>query len=195
MNTGSINRSIIEEMPRDILQPKFLTNSKMHTNPPHQSSGVINSPNRSAKKIGFRKISADSYRDMKNGAVDIEVHSTDKRSRANSSFKSERDHSNKAKSERDHSNPARSTGSGKSKNMKKMNSIEDYGMVDYLMNDQTLLTPKKHKEHICKKKGMKYKKKQGPCRQDTEHVPENCDHCIEYKYKGSKTSKTDPHNE
>ena len=194
MNTGLINTTIMKEITGVTLQPKFLPDSQMNTDPPHQSSGVINSPGRSAKKISQKRRSACSYQSTKSGAVDIEVHSPEKRSRANSSFKSERDHSNQASSVRDHSNPARSSGSGTSRKMRKKNSIEDYGMIDYHMNDQTLQTPKKHQEHICRKKSLEDQKKRGPCRQDTVDISEDGENYIEYKYKGSKTSKSIPLN-
>jgi hypothetical protein len=191
MNTGMIDRSIISDMKGDYLQPEWSANSRMNKNPLHQSRSVINKSNSSAKKISERKKSTCSYGDSKNMALDIEVQSLEKRSRAGSSHKSERDHSHPIPSERDQSNLDRSAGSSKSK---KMASIEDYGIVDYLMNDQKMVTPKKHKEHTCQNQKTKGQKKHGPARRDTVHVPTNCDGCREYKYKGSKTSEIDAHH-
>lgn len=191
MNTGMIDRSIISDMAGDNLQPDWSANSRMNKNPSDQSNRMINKPNSSSKKVSERKISAFSNGDSKNMDLDIKVESPEKRSRAGSSHKSERDHSHPIPSERNHSNLDWSAGSSKSK---KIASIEDYGTVDYLMNDQTMVIPKKHKEHTCQNQKSKGRKRHRPARQDTVYVPTNCNCCREYKYKGSKTSEIDTHH-
>ena len=99
MNTGIIRRSLIEDTAGNNMldnspQPEFCSNTKMKINPPHQSNCVVNSPDSSARKVSERKTSACKDGHSKNMALDIEIHTPDKRSRANSSPKSPRDHSN-----------------------------------------------------------------------------------------------------
>jgi hypothetical protein len=77
-----------------------------------------------------------------------------------------------------------------------MNSIEDYGMVDHLINGQTLSTHKKHKEHGYQTKRNKNRKIQGRYSQHSVHVSKNSESRIkEHKYNNSNTSEIDPHNQ